>query len=310
MFPPPDDVSSRLAAALHPADLDRRPAAFRRLVEHRLKGVGRPAQVATQRVVEGASRMRVLRIGRQPGKGGREWLTLLLWTEGRRVLAQTVSTGNDFELAWEPVQWRARGDRLVGLNLFMHGNGCQPCAVVLRKEHGRWKQQSLRFAPDEGWDIWFRDAKGWDVAFRRRSYDFRALSAPHAGPLLTETGVWRFRGDRFFMPRPFRRTSNALDAFDRLVARVEDGDWAYVRQVVPRAEIRRRLVAEVQASSGGRSVTCPHSYNIEMGRVFGINNRNAAPDKPRRFYVLALHRGRWRVIRTASEGAFPKPRIP
>jgi len=206
------------------------------------------------------------------------------------------------EEEWFPTEFRLVGAKLVGSAEVGGGNTRYAAVAVYRPKGGRWIESYSYVEENESY-VTFVNSKRLDASCRIRDYDFNAFGQPHAGPLLTRISRWKYVNGAYRIGSS-HLVHNALWAFDDLMAAWQNQDWKAVIRRCPDAHIRAEIRRAVSLLSVNRAwhAICPKSVEYDDGHVFGLWPGDETTKFP--FFEMGLVKGRWQVVRTASEDYF------
>ena len=295
-----------VAAGLTPSDLARPGNELYRKLNTVLKPVGYLDPYGPSFVrVQGARDMIVLNWRKRS-----IWVQtppILAFVAGRKVRAQYVPTVQE-GLGWTAVGFRVNQGRLFGIGHAAPGNWLMPVAMAWAKSEGVWEPIAVKTTRSEISSIRFAHYQGSEIIAEFRSYEFKTLSAPHAGPLLTFRSTMRFVKDRF-LTGPYILEKNALAAFDELIGAVYNDKPARVRRYIPDPSMRAYFATHLKTLDGSRSVVCVDSYVDERGNIFGIEDSSRRGDWRGSLFVEFGKKGSdWQVVKVGREYNFKSVR--
>ncbi|CAN5670370.1 hypothetical protein BH11ARM2_BH11ARM2_00850 [soil metagenome] len=291
------DLSSRLERILSLGDLSLTGDALHRKLAPHLKATplaSRPFRRIDLSIL-------LIQIGEQPHREGQPYLVS---SEGGRV--HVVKLFVDAPYGTYPGPWRRRGDRIVGGLYLIQGNWAQPGVFMLERRKHRWNIVASRISEEEASDIAFIGSGIDRLRVSSRSYDFQALSQPHAGPLLIEDVVWRILPRRISAIEAHLRRTPLFD-LDQFVIAIQKGNLRIARSYCAPHLFKkvRRMVVKSHAKEGLLNATCPYSYEVDTSKTLGFAN---GEDKTTPFVEFAPWRGGWRIVRLRRLGEFPRPK--
>lgn len=224
---------------------------------------------------------------------GYSTVCILLWRKGSSVDALDLTPKDEFAQA-SPGPLANLGGRMVGGIYTMHGNGSFGDLLVLNHVHGGWKVVRRQEPKDEVTNLSLSLDGNPRLTVTTRSYDFKALSQPHAGPLLHHITVWTLKQGRW-APGKERKVESALAAFDRFCAAAMHHNGQELRSLCPDDSLRPRAIGEILkvARKGELTANCPNSVEEDEGTVFSLGSG----DTQSGFFELARRKGRWVIVR-------------
>jgi hypothetical protein len=293
-------------AGLIPSDLARPGKELYRKLNTVLKPVGHLDPYGPSFVRVQGSRQMIVVNWRKRGV----WVQttpILAYDAGGKVRAQYLPTVQE-GLGWTAVGFRVNQDRLFGIGHAAPGNWLMPVAMVFVKSDLAWKPIAAKTTRSEISSIGFAHVRGSEIIAGFRSYEFKTLTAPHAGPLLTFRSTLRFEKNRF-VSGPYVLEKNALAAFDDLVGAVYNNKPATVRKYIPDPTMRAYFAKHLNALGGSRAVVCVDNYVDEAGNVFGIEDSSRRGDWRGSLFVEFEKRGSdWHVVKVGREYNFKSAR--